>query len=101
MLTNILGNEHPCYRPHPTLDQSVAFPFILTVHLTLDQLAKPTFRSRYAHTPFTEQSEGPMDTVSSNLTLSYIAIRDLYIFPIYAAISQLLEKYMSVNTIVR
>ena len=28
----------------------------------LDQLAKPTFRSRYAHT---KNSEGPMDTVSS------------------------------------
>ena len=27
-----------------------------------DQLAKPTFRSRYAHT---EQSEGLMDTVAS------------------------------------
>ena len=32
----------------------------------LEQLAKPTFRSRYAHTPsVTEQSEGPMDTVAS------------------------------------
>ena len=33
--------------------------------------AKPTFRSRYAHTPFgsvMEQSEGPMDTVASNTT---------------------------------
>ena len=38
--------------------------------LHVDQLAKPTFRSRYAHTPFgseTEQSEGPMDTVASVL----------------------------------
>ena len=36
--------------------------------LTVDQVAKPTFRSRYAHTPFvTEQSEGPMDTVASTL----------------------------------
>ena len=35
--------------------------------VVLDELAKPTFRSRYAHTPFTEQSEGPMDTVASNL----------------------------------
>ena len=26
----------------------------------LDQLAKPTFRSRYVHTPVTEQSEGPL-----------------------------------------
>ena len=33
--------------------------------ILLDQLAKPTFRSHYAHTPFTEQSEGPMDTVAS------------------------------------
>ena len=30
----------------------------------LDQLAKPTFRSRYPHPPFTEHTEGPMDTVS-------------------------------------
>ena len=26
-----------------------------------------TFRSRYAHTPVTEQSKGPMDTVTSRL----------------------------------
>ena len=41
--------------------------------LNIDQLAKPTFRSRYAHTPFgsvTEQSEGPMDTVASTLIRS-------------------------------
>ena len=31
-------------------------------------LAKPTFRSRYAHT-LTEQSEIPMDTVASKLCL--------------------------------
>ena len=37
-----------------------------TTFSPLDQLAKPTFRSRYAHTLFvTEQSEGPMDTVVS------------------------------------
>ena len=30
-----------------------------------DQLAKPTFRSRYTHTQFTEQSEGAMDKVAS------------------------------------
>ena len=40
---------------------------VLDEHVILDQLAKPTFRSRYAHTPFTEQSEGPMDTVASNV----------------------------------
>ena len=33
---------------------------------SLDQLAKPTFRSRYAHTP---QNEGPMDTVASIFSL--------------------------------
>ena len=39
----------------------------------LDQLAKPTFRSRYA---FTEQSEGPMDTVVSidNIEFQTISI---------------------------
>ena len=31
----------------------------------LDQLAKPTFRSRCAHTYFPEHGEGPMDTVLS------------------------------------
>ena len=31
----------------------------------LDQLAKPTFRSRYANTSVMEQSEGPTDTVAS------------------------------------
>ena len=37
----------------------------------IDQLAKPTFRSRYAHTPLvTEQSEGPMDTVASSNNIS-------------------------------
>ena len=35
--------------------------------VALDQLAKPTFRSRYAHTPITEQSEGQMDTVASTI----------------------------------
>ena len=36
--------------------------------MDFDQLAKPIFRSRYAHTPFvTEQSEGPMDTVASKM----------------------------------
>ena len=40
---------------------------------TLDQLAKPTFRSRYTHTTFTEQSEGPMDTIASSGT--YLAVK--------------------------
>ena len=31
----------------------------------VDQEAKPTFRSRYAHTQFKEQSEGPIDIVAS------------------------------------
>ena len=35
----------------------------------LDQLAKPTLRFRYAHTPFTEQNEGPMGTVASRVSL--------------------------------
>ena len=43
----------------------------------LDQLAKPTFRSRNAHTPFVteqwaEQSEGPMDTVASRSHYPYL-----------------------------
>ena len=40
----------------------------------LDQLAKLTFRSRYAHTPVTEQSEGPMNTVASKQAQQAIAI---------------------------
>ena len=31
------------------------------------QLAKPTFRSDYAHTPFTEQSDGSMETGASKV----------------------------------
>ena len=50
------------YTLHRT-SQLIRFAIVADV----DQLAKPTFHSRYAHTPFgvTEQSEGPMDTVSS------------------------------------
>ena len=34
----------------------------------LDQLGKPTFHSRYVHPPLvTEQSEGPMDIVTSSI----------------------------------
>ena len=33
----------------------------------VDQLAKPIFRSRYAHTPFGHETKrGPMDTVASS-----------------------------------
>ena len=43
--------------------------------LVIDQLAKPTFRSRHAHTSFvsavTEQSEEPIDTVASTLVSEY------------------------------
>ena len=37
------------------------------------QLAKPTFRFRYAHTPFKEKSEGPMDTVASKASNAIFA----------------------------
>ena len=44
----------------------ISFKRALLIVQCIDQLAKPAFRSRYAHTPFVEQSEGPMDTVASS-----------------------------------
>ena len=39
--------------------------FLCYTTIPIGQLAKPTFRPRYAHTPFvTEQSQGPMVTVA-------------------------------------
>ena len=53
---------------------------IKCIYLLLDQLAKPTFRSRYAHTPVvTEQSEGPIDTIASNLLRRFSQVFDLFI----------------------
>ena len=37
--------------------------FEIRENTSLDQLTKPTFRSRYAQTPF---GQGPMDTVASS-----------------------------------
>ena len=46
--------------------------------LSVDQLAyKRTFRSHYAHTPSTEPSKGPMDTVTSILSVEYAFLLDL------------------------
>ena len=41
----------------------------------VDQLPKRTFRSRYAHTPVTEHSEGPVDTFPSRERAVLLAFR--------------------------
>ena len=60
------------FEENVTLPRSTVARHILWhgVPIRLDQLAKPTIRSRYAHTLLvTEQGEGPMDTVASTIRL--------------------------------
>ena len=57
--------------------------------VAIDQLAKPTFRSRYAHTPMvTEQREGPMDTVAFTTWLAGLQMSHIMRKPVYAICEQ-------------